>query len=74
MAYSYKTVNNFIHSHRDIYQNFFSPKTIPVYHCCTGHLGTLTWGQVAEHGLQNLYKNSLENAICYPHLQFTESR
>jgi fatty acyl-CoA reductase len=50
------------------------PKNIPVYHCCTGHLGTLTWGKVAEYGLHNLYTNSLENAICYPYLQFTENR
>jgi len=50
------------------------PKAIPVYHCCTGHLGTLTWGRVAEYGLHNLYTNSLENAICYPSLQFTENR
>ncbi|CAF3674437.1 unnamed protein product [Rotaria sp. Silwood1] len=50
------------------------PKTIPVYHCCTGHLGTLTWGKVAEYGLYHLSKNSLENAISYPYLQFTENR
>jgi fatty acyl-CoA reductase len=50
------------------------PKNIPVYHCCTGHLGTLTWGKVAEYGINNLYINSLENAICYPYLQFTENR
>jgi hypothetical protein len=56
------------------YDNFFSPKNIPVYHCCTGHLGTLTWGKVAEYGLHHLYTHSLENAICYPHLQFTENR
>ncbi|CAF3077294.1 unnamed protein product [Rotaria socialis] len=50
------------------------PKNIPVYHCCTGHLGTLTWGKVAEYGLHHLATNSLENAISYPHLQFTENR
>ncbi len=54
--------------------NFFSPKNVPVYHCCTGHLGTLTWGKVAEYGLHHLYKYSLESAICYPYLQFTENR
>ena len=51
-----------------------SPKNIPVYHCCTGHLGTLTWGKVTEYGLHHLYNISLENAICYPYLQFTENR
>ena len=51
-----------------------SPKSIPVYHCCTGHLGTLTWGKVTEYGLHHLYDISLENAICYPYLQFTENR
>ncbi|CAF1161824.1 unnamed protein product [Adineta ricciae] len=50
------------------------PKNIPVYHCCTGHLGTLTWGKVTEYGLHHLYNISLENAICYPYLQFTENR
>jgi hypothetical protein len=73
MAYSYQTVS-LINFYIDIYENFFSPKNIPVYHCCTGHLGTLTWGKVAEYGINNLYINSLENAICYPYLQFTENR
>jgi len=50
------------------------PKKIPVYHCCTGHLGTLTWGKVAEYGLEHLDNHSMENAIFYPHLQFTENR
>ncbi|CAF4383467.1 unnamed protein product, partial [Adineta steineri] len=53
---------------------FFSPKTIPVYHCCTGHLGTLTWGKVTEYGLHHLDTISLESAIRYPNLQFTENR
>ncbi|CAF0826788.1 unnamed protein product [Adineta steineri] len=50
------------------------PKTIPVYHCCTGHLGTLTWGKVTEYGLHHLDTISLESAIRYPNLQFTENR
>ncbi|CAF3215487.1 unnamed protein product [Rotaria socialis] len=50
------------------------PKTIPVYHCCTGHLGSLTWGKITEIGLGHLEHISMENAISYPHLQFTENR
>jgi len=50
------------------------PKNIQVYHCCTGHLGTLTWGKVAEYGLHHIHIHSMENAISYPHLQFTENR
>lgn len=57
-----------------VFPRRFSPKSIPVYHCCTGHLGTLTWGKVAEYGLHHLSMNSLENAISYPYLQFTENR
>ncbi|CAF5101166.1 unnamed protein product, partial [Rotaria magnacalcarata] len=49
-------------------------KTIPVYHCCTGHLGSLTWGKITEIGLGHLEHISMENAISYPHLQFTENR
>lgn len=56
------------------HRSLLSPKNIPVYHCCTGHLGTLTWGKVTEYGLHHLYDISLENAICYPNLQFTENR
>ncbi|CAF1275718.1 unnamed protein product [Rotaria sordida] len=51
-----------------------NPKTIPVYHCCTGHLGTLTWGKILEHGLGHLDTICMENAISFPHLQFTENR
>jgi hypothetical protein len=51
-----------------------SPKNIPVYHCCTGHLGTLTWGKAIEYGLQHLDTICMENAITFPHLQFTENR
>lgn len=50
------------------------PKNIPVYHCSTGHLGTLTWGKVINIGLQHLDTICMENAICFPHLQFTENR
>jgi len=50
------------------------PKTIPVYHCCTGHLGTLTWGKATEYGVHHLHAISLENAICYPKLYLTENR
>lgn len=50
------------------------PKKIPVFHCCTGHLGTLTWGKVVEHGLHHLNTVCMENAIIFPHLQFTDNR
>jgi fatty acyl-CoA reductase len=50
------------------------PKNIPIYHCCTGHLGTLTWGKAVEYGLQHLDTICMENAITFPHLQFTENR
>lgn len=54
---------------------FFSPKTIPVYHCCTGHLsGALTWGKIAEVGLGHLDNICMEDSINYPHMHFTENR
>lgn len=52
----------------------FRPKNIPVYHCSTGHLGTLTWGKVVTIGLQHLDTICMENAISSPHLHFTENR
>jgi hypothetical protein len=64
--------NEFLHRETSLHQ--FRPKSILVYHCCTGHLGTLTWGKVAEHGLAHLHYISLEDAIFYPNLQFTENK
>jgi len=50
------------------------PKKIPVYHCCTGHLGTLTWGKVAELSNHHLDTICMEKAIIYPSVQVTENR
>lgn len=50
------------------------PTNIPVYHCATGHLGTLTWGKAITFGLKHLDTICMENAIIFPHLQFTENR
>jgi hypothetical protein len=53
---------------------FLRAKDIPVYHCCTGHLRSLTWGKISEFGLHHLGTVSMENAINFPRLYLTESR
>lgn len=50
------------------------PNNIPVYHCCTGHLGTLTWRKVIEYSMKHLDTICMENAIAFPFIQFTENR
>jgi len=52
----------------------FSPKSIPVYHCSTGHLQTLTWGNTVEHIAKPLEAICMENAITFPSIQFTDNR
>ncbi|CAF1228565.1 unnamed protein product [Adineta ricciae] len=49
-------------------------KTIPVYHCCTGHLGSLTWSNITKIGLRHLDTICMENAITFPHLTLTPNR
>lgn len=73
MAYGGETVS-FVFKENISIVLFFSPKSIPVYHCCSGHLGTLTWGKITEIGLHHLDTVCMENAIFFPHLQLTENR